>query len=489
MSMPVLLRSGCSTRRCLELQYSGWLVGLCLLLVACGGEEVPAKPERAASNPAPKSAQAPQATWHPYTLRPGETLWAIARRHHIPLARLLAHNHLTEAKARRLRDGMRIEVPASKPKATHASQAKAEPSLPPAPPAEGRGAHHTLQEGETLWALAQLYDTTPDAIMQANGLNEDHVRLLRPGRAVLIPGIKATQIRRAPVAKARKVTGVRHRLEPGETVWDLARRFDVSVSSIMAVNALEPDEVQLLREGSFVRIPGVTRDRKGAVRKQPVGRAQQRANARGRRLGLGTRKAAGALLRGQVKPRWARAAGGRASRLLGTLRWPVTRGWITRGYGSGRGGYHRAVDIMGKIGWNVRSAGPGIVGYAGRGVRGYGNMVLVIHPGGWVTMYAHNSVNFVVAGQKVSRGQILAEVGSTGISKGPHVHFEFIYAGKNCDPAPLFRPGVRHRDGRRAKVRQALWRHPDKRPKGLRCLPRKRFPHTHSVEHERAEDV
>ncbi|MEZ4287710.1 MAG: M23 family metallopeptidase [Polyangiales bacterium] len=78
---------------------------------------------------------------------------------------------------------------------------------------------------------------------------------------------------------------------------------------------------------------------------------------------------------------------------------------------------------MGKIGWNVRAAAPGIVGYAGDGIRGYGNTVLVIHPGGWVTMYAHNSVNFVVAGQRVDKGSILAEVGSTGISRGPHVHF------------------------------------------------------------------
>ncbi|MBK8592341.1 MAG: M23 family metallopeptidase, partial [Sandaracinaceae bacterium] len=140
--------------------------------------------------------------------------------------------------------------------------------------------------------------------------------------------------------------------------------------------------------------------------------------------------------------------GGNADRFAGTLRWPVTNGRFVRGYGSGEQGYHLAVDIAGDIGWNVRAAAPGLVGYSGDGIRGYGNIVLVIHQGGWVTLYAHNSVNFVVAGERVRAGGVLAEVGSTGISRGPHVHFEFMYAGQNCDPAELFRPGLRYSGSR-----------------------------------------
>ena len=87
-------------------------------------------------------------------------------------------------------------------------------------------------------------------------------------------------------------------------------------------------------------------------------------------------------------------------------------------------------DVPG--GGNVRAAAPGIVAYAGNELKGYGNVVMVVHPDGFVTMYAHNSVNFVSAGERVKRGGILAEVGSTGISRGPHVHFEFIHAGQNC---------------------------------------------------------
>jgi murein DD-endopeptidase MepM/ murein hydrolase activator NlpD len=197
-----------------------------------------------------------------------------------------------------------------------------------------------------------------------------------------------------------------------------------------------------------------------------------KARARAERLGLGTRAAASALLRGEPEARWVRAAGGSPDRLPGTLRWPVTKGWFVRGFGSGEGGRHLAVDIAGKEGWNVRSAADGIVGYADDGVKGYGKLVMVVHPGGLVTLYGHNSKLSVAAGQRVARGDVLAEVGSTGISRGPHVHFEMLYRGTLCDPLPLFRPGVRHRDGHTSPLPRALWRRPDKRPSGLECRAR-----------------
>src|SRR5690606_20255741 len=129
-------------------------------------------------------------------------------------------------------------------------------------------------------------------------------------------------------------------------------------------------------------------------------------------------------------------------------------------------------------------AAPGIVGYAGNEVPGFGNIVLLIHPGGWVTMYAHNSANAVVAGEVVPRGGIIGEVGSTGISRGPHVHFEFIYDGKNCDPAVLFTPGIRHRDGHLTPLARANWSRPDARPERVQCARRRRHPRSRWVVHE-----
>jgi murein DD-endopeptidase MepM/ murein hydrolase activator NlpD len=277
--------------------------------------------------------------------------------------------------------------------------------------------------------------------------------------------------------------GIRHTLERGETIWDLAQTVQVSAAEIMAANRLDAAGVTALREGQAVFIPGVTEDRRGRVQTRPMSPRQRRATTVARRLGLGTVAVAGKLLHGRVERRWARAAGS-AERLPGTLRWPVTNGWFVRGFGSGEGGYHQAVDIMGEIGWNVRAAAPGIVAYAGDQVRGYGNMVIVVHPGGWVTMYAHNSVNFVVAGERVERGSVLAEVGSTGISRGPHVHFELIHEGRNCDPASLFRPGVRRRDGVVTATAQTVWRNADEPPDEIVCHRRRRHPRSRWVMHE-----
>lgn len=208
----------------------------------------------------------------------------------------------------------------------------------------------------------------------------------------------------------------------------------------------------------------------------PKGKVARRAAALAERLGLGTKAAANALFRGRPEARWVSAAGGSREKLPGTLRWPVAKGWFVRGYGSGNGGYHLAVDIAGKEGANVRAASDGLVAYAGDGIRGYGNVVILVHSGGLVTLYAHNSELAVAAGQRVRRGDVIAEVGSTGISRGPHVHFEVMYGGELCDPLPLFRPGVRRRDGSRMTVPPAVWRWPSRRPAAVACASRRAYP-------------
>ena len=160
-------------------------------------------------------------------------------------------------------------------------------------------------------------------------------------------------------------------------------------------------------------------------------------------LALGTLPTASRVIYGHADSRWLRLMED-GEQIPTDLLWPVKDGWFVRGYGSGEEGYHLAVDIMAPFGTPVQAAERGVVAYSGNGVRGYGNMVLLVHPGGWITMYAHNQNNFVQAGQIVERGDFIAAVGSSGISRGPHVHFEFAYHGKNCDPTPLFRPAARH---------------------------------------------
>ncbi len=218
------------------------------------------------------------------------------------------------------------------------------------------------------------------------------------------------------------------------------------------------------------------------AKSEPTKPKNSPARRRAAQLGLGTRQVAGQLLAGRADAAWIRAAGG-ATRLPGTLKLPVAKGWFVRGFGSGQGGYHQAVDIGGEVGWNVRAAADGIVGYAGSELSGYGNLMILIHPGGWITIYGHNAKNLAVAGQRVDRGTVIAELGSTGRSKGPHVHFELLFGGKNCDPGPLFRPGIRRKNGKTVPFHREVWRVPNKRPRRLQCNPRVHHPdYAHKAE-------
>ena len=214
--------------------------------------------------------------------------------------------------------------------------------------------------------------------------------------------------------------------------------------------------------------------------KSPSAAAQRAA-----RLGLGTRRAAGELLAGRVSDAWLRSTGD--AKPPGVLKFPVAKGWFVRGFGSGAGGYHQAMDIGGVLGSNVRAAASGLVGYAGDELSGYGNLVILIHTGGFVTAYAHNAKNLVVAGQRVERGAVIAELGSTGRSKGPHVHFEFLHGGQNCDPASLFRPGVRRKDGATMPIPRVQWSNPKRRPKAIACHPRKHHPGRAQAAHGSSE--
>jgi murein DD-endopeptidase MepM/ murein hydrolase activator NlpD len=451
------------------------------------GDEVPAQPPGETAEDGGSGADGEADEPVPsveHTIEEGQTLWDIAHSYGITVADVMGANGLTPADVRRIRPGRALVIPGATEVAEVLTASERAKRLRESLPEPEDGAYHFLAEGETLWDLARVYDVSMDDVLARNGFSDADARALRAGQPVLVPGVAKQDIRKT---EPRTRRGVSHTLTYGETVWDLANAFQVSVAEIMSANGLSSEQVTSLREGTKLFIPGVTRDRStGKVRRSRAPH-QQRALAQAKLLGLGTRRTATQLLAGRVDERWIRAAGGSTNRLPGTLRWPVTNGWFTRGYGSGMQGYHQAVDIMGEVGWNVRAAAEGIVAYSGDEVRGYGNLVLVVHPGGWVTMYAHNSVNFVVAGERVPRGGVLAEVGSTGISRGPHVHFELIHAGHNCDPGPLFRPGIRHRSGKVTGAKKVVWTDPGSRPRAIDCGRRRRHPKSRWVIHEDPE--
>lgn len=117
--------------------------------------------------------------------------------------------------------------------------------------------------------------------------------------------------------------------------------------------------------------------------------------------------------------------------------WP-TRGWVTsefaehRGWG-GRGRLHEGVDIAGPRGTPIMAPGDGVVTFSGY-YHGYGQMVTIDHGSGISTLYGHCSVMYVQEGQRVKRGSIIAAVGNTGSSTGPHLHYEVHVDGVPVNP-------------------------------------------------------
>jgi len=118
--------------------------------------------------------------------------------------------------------------------------------------------------------------------------------------------------------------------------------------------------------------------------------------------------------------------------------WP-TRGWVTSGFGYRKSPFtglrenHEGWDIGARSGSAVRATADGMVTVAGR-ERGYGKLIEIDHGYGVVTRYGHNSKNLIKVGSKVKRGQIVALVGNTGRSTGPHLHYEVLVNGVPVNP-------------------------------------------------------
>ncbi|MHB8454161.1 MAG: peptidoglycan DD-metalloendopeptidase family protein [Acidiferrobacterales bacterium] len=124
--------------------------------------------------------------------------------------------------------------------------------------------------------------------------------------------------------------------------------------------------------------------------------------------------------------------------------WPTRGGWISSGFGyrtdpfTGHPEFHEGIDIADSMGSPIYAMGAGVVSWAGPR-DGYGNLVEINHGNGLSTRYGHASKVLVKVGDRVRKGQVIALVGSTGRSTGPHVHFEVLRDGHEVDPKPYLR--------------------------------------------------
>jgi len=122
----------------------------------------------------------------------------------------------------------------------------------------------------------------------------------------------------------------------------------------------------------------------------------------------------------------------------GALEWPL-RGVLYARFGRKGKTPHDGIDLSAPAGTPVKTAGEGTVLFAGP-QQGYGLLVIVEHPHGLVSVYAHNRDLRVRTGQALREGQVIATVGESGKTSGPHLHFEVRRDGEPVDPLPLLGP-------------------------------------------------
>ena len=236
---------------------------------------------------------------------------------------------------------------------------------------------------------------------------------------------------RAPVFAER---GDVHRVRQGETVYDVARQYGVDAYALVSHNNLSPPFE--LAEGQRLSIPGrgvnppVVAAVSPPAAEPPPSRPVPRPTPEIATAPSESRTAAVAPRPAEPPPPLPSGGG---------FIWPV-EGRIVSDFGpKGGGRFNDGINIAAPAGTSVRAADGGTVAYAGNELRGFGNMLLIKHPGGWVTAYAHNQDLLVRRGDSISRGQAIARVGSTGGVSQPQLHFELRKGKKAVDPLDYLR--------------------------------------------------
>jgi hypothetical protein len=327
------------------------------------------------------------------------------------------------------RHGIELAWPAHVDRAQLGRYVRAVRNIVERPPVAGT----VDQEGVTL---AGVPGVTLDVVLTADVLE----RLLRENGLETSVDLRAVP---APQIEIGSPDGIdeeqREEDEPPRSRADTPGRIQAQLSAAMLqrMRSAEPRS-WLQPQGCEAMDPPYERFCQGP-RRVPVPHGPAADTAE--KLELGTLLTVGKLLTAAPRAAWIEAAGGSAPRA--DMLWPVPEGRLWRRFGFVRRPpfehlIHRGLDIGAPRGTPLYAVNPGIVAYSDNRVRGYGNLLVIIHPDASVTFSAHCRAIYVFAGQRVERGQIVGEVGDTGLARGPHVHWEYHVHGRAADPQGLF---------------------------------------------------
>ncbi|MBI5048495.1 MAG: M23 family metallopeptidase [Deltaproteobacteria bacterium] len=204
--------------------------------------------------------------------------------------------------------------------------------------------------------------------------------------------------------------GIYHTVERGQTLWRISKTYDVDIQDVAEFNDIT-DTTQI-KAGQKIFIPGVSR----VLNVEPYKPTDSRPETKDLRPKSATHQPSS-----QEKPK--EEYEGKIVLEKWRFSWPV-KGIVISPFGVRNGQKHDGIDISAKEGSPVFAADEGEVIYSDDGIRGYGNIVMLKHKQGFITVYAHNKENLVKVGEAVKKGAIIAKLGDTGNTSSPHLHFE-----------------------------------------------------------------
>jgi murein DD-endopeptidase MepM/ murein hydrolase activator NlpD len=322
--------------------------------------------------------------------------------------------------------------------------------------ANPRGATVRVGQGMTLYSIAKANGVSVSQLASANDISAPYS--VNTGRVLRIPGKtqammpKATYVPRSNVASSEDIAtpqirtkklsaGGAHTVASGETLFSLGRKYGISPYTIADLNGLSHNKP--LDIGQSLRIPAngapVTASQEPKIAdQQQVAANESEPQIIDAPKNLVAKNSLAAEEVAVVTPTAKQppqpAAETIANPTGGAMRWPV-KGKIISEYGAKPNGLkNEGINIAVPEGTGVRAAESGVVAYAGNELKGYGNLVLIRHEGGWVTAYAHASELFVKRGDTVKRGDVIAKAGQTGSVSSPQLHFEVRKGATAMDP-------------------------------------------------------
>jgi lipoprotein NlpD len=202
---------------------------------------------------------------------------------------------------------------------------------------------------------------------------------------------------RTSTPSGTKVRGMYHTVKRGQTLWRIAKTYEVDLQVLAELNNI--DDVTQIKAGQKIFIPGASQTRRLVATSQPP----------------------------PGKPP-------KITKGTGEFIWPV-QGKVVSKFGIISGLQYEGIEIAAPLGAPIRASRDGEVVYAGS-LRGYGNLVILKHYNQYNTVYAYNQKNLVSQGRRVKKGDTIAEVGNTGRSSDPRLHFQI--RKKNQARNPLF---------------------------------------------------